>query len=312
MLQLPVLKKRMSKLPWHFSPSLVETELERLLPALPAASERGLFSLREAMRGAALCGGGKLTRPMLLLEAAFVVGGPDFEVERALGAACALELIHAYSLVHDDLPAMDDAQTRRGKPACHILHGEATAILAGDALQTLAFESVTNCESEPKMVLEVVKLIAQASGEAGMAGGQALDLDWTRDGGTRQISPLQLTQLHALKTGALIRVAAHAGAILGGGTELQIAALRRYGAFVGRAFQLWDDVLDVIGDPAVMGKASTDAQNDKMTAPAVFGLENAQRMAREASENAARALQEFGPEAETLRQLALFIVQRNK
>jgi len=301
----------MSKLLWHFSPSSIEAELERLLPALPAGSERGVRVLRDAMRGAALCGG-KLTRPMLLLESAFVVGGPNFAVERALGAACALELIHAYSLVHDDLPAMDDAQTRRGKPACHITHGEATAILAGDALQTLAFESVTHCGGEAHIVLQVVRLIAQAAGQAGMAGGQALDLDWTRDGGTRQISPDQLTQLHALKTGALIRVAAHAGAILGGGNEPQVESLRRYGAHLGRAFQLWDDVLDVIGDPAVMGKASTDAQNDKMTAPAVFGLENAQRMAREASENAVDALQSFGPEAQTLRQLALFIVQRNK
>ncbi len=301
----------MSKLSWHFPPSLVEAELERLLPALPETSERGVFCLREAMRGATLCGG-KLTRPMLLLESAFVVGGADFPIENALGAACALELIHAYSLVHDDLPAMDDAQTRRGKAACHIEYGEATAILAGDALQTLAFESVTNCQGEAETVIEVVKLIAQAAGERGMAGGQALDLDWTRDGGSRQISPAQLTELHALKTGALIRVAAQAGAILGGGTEPQIESLRRYGENVGRAFQLWDDVLDVIGDPAVMGKASTDAQNDKMTAPAVFGLENAQRMAREASENAVDALAAFGQEADGLRQLSRFIVQRNK
>ncbi len=301
----------MSTLSWHFPPSLIEAELERLLPALPATSERGVLSLRDAMRDSALCGG-KMTRPLLLLEAAFVVGGPNFPLQNALGAACALELIHAYSLVHDDLPAMDDAQTRRGKPACHIAYGEATAILAGDALQTLAFESVTNCEGDARIVLQVARLIAQATGEAGMAGGQALDLDWTRDGGTRQITPPQLTELHALKTGALIRVAAHAGAILGGGDEPQIESLRRYGENLGRAFQLWDDVLDVIGDPAVMGKASTDAQNDKMTAPAVFGLENAQRMAREASENAVDSLAAFGQEAETLRQLALFIVQRNK
>ncbi|PQV63379.1 farnesyl-diphosphate synthase [Abditibacterium utsteinense] len=301
----------MSTLLWHFSPSLIESELERLLPPLPESSERGVHHLREAMRGAALQGG-KLTRPLLLLEAAFVVGGRDFDVKKALGAACALELIHAYSLVHDDLPAMDNAQTRRGKPCCHITYGEATAILAGDALQTLAFESVTNCEAEAHTVLEVVKLIAIATGEAGMAGGQALDLDWTNDGGTRQISPEQLTQLHALKTGALIRVAAHAGAILAGGNEQQVEALRLYGENLGRAFQLWDDVLDIIGDPEVMGKASTDSQNDKMTAPAVFGLENAQRMARQASESAVGALENFGPEAQTLRDLARFIVQRNK
>ncbi|MBW3635489.1 MAG: polyprenyl synthetase family protein, partial [Armatimonadetes bacterium] len=129
---------------------------------------------------------------------------------------------------------------------------------------------------------------------------------------SRAISPAQLTQLHALKTGALIRVAAHAGAILGGGNEPQIEALRCYGENLGRAFQLWDDVLDVIGDPQITGKASSDAQNDKMSAPVVFGLENAQRLAREASETAVAALQEFGNEAQTLRNLANFVVERNK
>jgi geranylgeranyl pyrophosphate synthase len=207
---------------------------------------------------------------------------------------------------------MDDAQTRRGKPCCHIVWGEATAILAGDALQTLAFEAVTHCETDAATVVQVIRLIAQASGELGMAGGQAIDLDWTRDGGSRAISPAELTQLHALKTGALIRVAAHAGAILGGGDERQVEDLRRYGENLGRAFQLWDDVLDVIGDPQITGKASSDAQNDKMSAPAVLGLENAQRLAREASENAVAALQGFGSEAETLRNLANFVVERNK
>ena len=301
----------MQELIWRFSPALVEAELEKFLPALPDAAERGLRSLRCAMRCGSL-GGGKLTRPQLLLEAAALVGGPDFRVEAALGAACALELIHSYSLVHDDLPAMDDAQTRRGKPCCHIEWGEANAILAGDALQTLAFEAITYCENDPKIVLEVVRLVAQASGEMGMAGGQAIDLDWTCDGGSRAISGEQLTQLHALKTGALIRVSAHAGAVLGGGNADQIAHLRAYGENLGRAFQLWDDVLDVIGDPDVMGKASSDAQNDKMTAPAVFGLENAQRLAREASLNAVNALEPFGTEAQTLRNLASFVVQRDK
>ncbi|HEX8465222.1 MAG TPA: farnesyl diphosphate synthase [Abditibacterium sp.] len=301
----------MSELNWHFPPALVERELELLLPALAPGAERGLRSLRDAMRSGTL-GGGKLTRPQLLLESAFIVGGAAFDPHHALGAACALELIHSYSLVHDDLPAMDDAQTRRGKPCCHVEYGEATAILAGDALQTLAFEAITHCTAAPATVLQVVKLVAQAAGELGMAGGQAIDLDWTRDGGSRAISPAQLTQLHALKTGALIRVAAHAGAVLGGGDEPQVEALRCYGENLGRAFQLWDDVLDVIGDPAVMGKASSDAQNDKMTAPAVFGLENAQRLARQASEGAIDALAPFGEEAQTLRHLARFVVERNK
>lgn len=301
----------MSELIWRFPPSLIEAELERWLPALPDATERGLRHLREAMRDSALCGG-KLTRPLLLLEAASLVGGASFAPRQALGAACALEFIHSYSLIHDDLPAMDDAQTRRGQPCCHLKWGEATAILAGDALQTLAFEAITDCEGDAATTLQVVRLIAQASGEAGMAGGQAIDLDWTRDGGSRQISEAQLTQLHALKTGALIRVAAHAGAILGGGDARQVESLRFYGENLGRAFQIWDDVLDVIGDPSVTGKASSDAQNDKMTAPAVFGLEKAQRLARQASENAVAALQNFGSEAQTLRQLARFIVERDR
>ena len=188
----------MSALSWHFPPSLVEAELENLLRALPSDTARGLCHLRQAMRDGTLSGG-KLTRPQLLLEAAFVVGGRDFEPKKALGAACALELIHSYSLIHDDLPAMDDAQTRRGNPCCHIVWGEATAILAGDALQTLAFEAVTHCQTDAATVVRVIRLIAQASGELGMAGGQAIDLDWTRDGGSRAISPAESNRSPAVR-----------------------------------------------------------------------------------------------------------------
>lgn len=305
----------MSELAWRFPPSYVEAELDRLLPKSVAGEEMGLAVLRDAMRHGVL-NGGKRLRPQLLLEAAAVTGGADFDPVRALPAACALELIHSYSLVHDDLPAMDDASTRRGRPTVHKEYGEANAILAGDALQTLAFEvlAATPLRSgeDAAMVLRVVGLIAHASGEAGMAGGQSVDISWTQYEGEHEISADQLTQMHALKTGALLRASAECGAILGGGDDRQVQALRTYGENVGRAFQIWDDVLDVEGDPAITGKASSDATNNKMTFTAVYGIERAKELAREASQTAISVLEAFGPEAETLRALARYVVQRNK
>ena len=301
----------MKSLPWHYSPALIEEALAQWLPAPAPDGERGLARLQNAMRYAALSGG-KRTRPLLLLESAHAAfrathSRGELELQPALDAACAIELIHAYSLIHDDLPAMDDAPTRRGRATCHIEFGEAMAILAGDALQTLAMEVVARCGD-----LRVVTLLARASGVQGMAGGQAMDIDWTRYEGDKRISGAQLGQLHALKTGALIGACAHAGALLGGGQEAQVAALRDYGGHLGRAFQIWDDVLDVEGDPDVTGKASSDAANDKMTFPALYGLEKTKTMAREARDCALQALDEFGDEANTLRALARFVVAREK
>ncbi len=298
-------------LPWNFPPDLVEDALQNLLPAACESEEVGLWRLRCAMRHG-LFSGGKRLRSQLVLEAAGLVGGADFRPEIALDAACALELIHAYSLIHDDLPSMDDADTRRGRPSVHREYGEAMAILAGDALLTLAFEVGASDKAEPKTALRALKLIAKAAGEIGMVGGQSLDIAWTRFDGETAISGVQLTQIHALKTGALIAVAAEVGAVLGGGSEEQIAALRTYGENLGRAFQLHDDVLDVEGDPEVTGKASSDAENDKMSAPAVFGLEKTKVLAEEAALNAVAALAAFGPEAQTLRDLARFVVERKK
>ena len=300
----------MKSLPWHYAPELIEDALAQLLPAPAPGDERGLARLQNAMRYSAL-GGGKRTRPLLLLESAGAVFRAahregELDLQPALDAACAIELIHAYSLIHDDLPAMDDAPTRRGRATCHIEFGEAMAILAGDALQTLAMEVVARAGD-----LDVVILVAQASGIGGMAGGQAMDIDWTRYEGDNRISGAQLSRLHALKTGALIGACAHAGAILGGGTEHHVAALRDYGAHLGRSFQIWDDVLDVEGDPDVTGKASSDAANDKMTFPALYGLDKTKAMAREARDCALRALEGFGSEADTLRALARFVVARN-
>lgn len=296
----------MNEIPWHYSPAIIEDALADWLPAPAPDAERGLAILSDAMRYAAL-GGGKRTRPLLLLESAFAVGGSALDVKPALDAACAIEMIHAYSLIHDDLPAMDDAPTRRGRATCHIEFGEAIAILAGDALQTLAMEALASAGN-----LSVVTLVARAAGVAGMAGGQAMDIDWTRFEGENQISGAQLGRLHALKTGALIQASAEAGAILGGGGCSHVAAIRDYGAHLGRSFQIWDDVLDVEGDPEIMGKASTDAANDKMTFPALYGLDRAKTMAFEARDCAVSALESFGAEADGLRALARFVVARNK
>ena len=301
----------MTGLPWHYSPALIEEALAQLLPSPAPDAERGLARLQAAMRYAALSGG-KRTRPLLLLESAGAVhrasrSQGEFNVQPALNAACAVELIHAYSLIHDDLPAMDDAATRRGRATCHIEFGEAMAILAGDALQTLAMEVVARAGN-----LDVVILLARASGVMGMAGGQAMDIDWTRFEGENRISGAQLSRLHALKTGALIGASAEAGAILGGGNSAQVAALRDYGAHLGRSFQIWDDVLDVEGDPEIMGKASSDAANDKMTFPALYGLQKTKTMAREARDCALESLGEFGAEADALRALARFVIERNK
>ena len=301
----------MTPLPWRFSPAIIEEALELWLPEPAPDAERGLALLAQSMRYATLSGG-KRTRPLLLLETAYTVhrasgAQGELELQPALDAACAIEMIHAYSLIHDDLPAMDDAPTRRGRATCHIEFGDAMAILAGDALQTLAMEALARAGD-----LGVVTLVARAAGAAGMAGGQAMDIDWTRWEGDNRISGAQLSRLHALKTGALIQASAEAGAILGGGQSNHVAALRDYGAHLGRSFQIWDDVLDVEGDPAIMGKASTDAANDKMTFPALYGLDTTKKMAFEARDCAVCALDGFGDEADGLRALARFVVTRDK
>lgn len=316
----------MSEINWRFGAETIDNYLQTLLPAPKKSGERGLNQLTGAMRYAVFSDG-KRTRPLLLLEAAscvhFARESKDllFDLEMALPPACALELIHAYSLVHDDLPAMDNADTRRGQPSTHKKWGEAMAVLAGDALQTLAFEVAARIPDddfwvsaeEPLRHLRVVRLIAEAAGLQGMAGGQALDIDWTQDEDDRaKISGKQLAQLQAMKTGALLRVASQCGAILGGGDKEQIEALRQYGEHLGRAFQIWDDVLDVEGDPQVMGKASSDADNLKMTYPAVFGMDESKRLARESSEAAHTSLQNFQTEADALRQLARFVIERQK
>lgn len=261
------------------------------------SAPRGLVEAMEY----SLMAGGKRLRPALALGAARVLGADE---ALALPAACALEMIHTYSLIHDDLPAMDNDDLRRGRPTAHKAFGEATAILAGDALLTLAFEVLAeagNCA--------VIREIAWASGVGGMAGGQYIDLQ--SEG--KQLTLAELREIHRCKTGALIRVAVRSGALLAGASPNALAALTIYGEHVGLAFQIADDILDVVGDEAAIGKpVGSDVANEKATYPALLGLEQARTLAREAADAAIAALQDFGPEAHIFRKLADFIVDRDR
>lgn len=264
-------------------------------------SWREASPLLEEAASYSLFAGGKRIRPALVLGAAEIVAGTD---ACALPAACAIEMIHTYSLIHDDLPAMDDDDLRRGKPTLHKVYGEAIAILAGDALLTMAFDLLAQTGN-----MQVVREVAQASGPCGMAGGQALDLQC--EGHCVGLETLQV--IHARKTGALIRVSLRSGAILAGADAAQMAALTRYGDYLGLAFQIADDILDVVGQEAAMGKpAGSDAAHAKSTYPALMGLERARDYADAAAADAVAALSLFGAEADVFRALARYVVTRDK
>jgi farnesyl diphosphate synthase len=282
--------------------SAVEARLDRLLPESRA---RGPAGLGQAMRYAVL-GGGKRLRPLLLTESArlFGVTEPD-----ALPAACALECVHCYSLVHDDLPAMDDDAVRRGRPTLHLAFNEATAILAGDALLTLAFEILSDPDSHPDPAIraELVFLLAKAGGWQGMALGQALDLNPKR----RDFSAAEIVTMQALKTGALVRFAAEAGAVLGHAAPAERATLLAYASAFGQAFQLADDLLDAQGDAAALGKAvAKDEAQGKATLVALLGVEAAQAKLAGLVAEAEAALSPFGARAATLVEAARFVAER--
>jgi len=244
---------------------------------------------------------GKRLRPALVLGACEAICG---DVAPALPAACAIELIHTYSLVHDDLPCMDDDAIRRGMATVHKKYGEATAVLVGDGLQAMAFEMLTQVRAAV-----VAREIAQAAGPGGMVGGQFLDVE--SEG--RRIPLEAVRRLHRLKTGALIRVSTRAGARIGKAKPAQITALTHYGEHLGLAFQIIDDILDEIGDDDVMGKRSgKDRARNKSTYPALVGLAEAQRLAQEAKDRALGALTGFGSEADALRALAQYVVERRR
>jgi len=284
--------------------SAVEARLDRLLPLsrAPAPEQTGLG---QAMRYAAL-GGGKRLRPFLLIESARLFG---VEEDHALPAACALECVHCYSLVHDDLPAMDDDALRRGRPTLHLAFDEATAILAGDALLTLAFELLSDPSTDPDPAIraELVLLLAKAGGWQGMALGQALDLSPAR----QDFAAADIAKMQALKTGALFRFACEGGAVLGRASPSERTALLAYASAFGQAFQLADDLLDAEGDAAALGKAvAKDEAHGKATLVALLGVDGAKARLAGLVAEAQAALGPFGAKAATLAAASRFVTER--
>ncbi|MDR5818427.1 MULTISPECIES: farnesyl diphosphate synthase [unclassified Caballeronia] len=280
----------------------VETALEHYLPGTDVAPAR----LHEAMRYAVL-GGGKRVRPLLVHAAGELTGASAQAVE---AASAALEMIHVYSLVHDDMPAMDDDALRRGKPTVHIQYDEATALLVGDALQSQAFVALTAAGNglNDTQQAALVRELAVASGSLGMAGGQAIDLESVG----RKLSRPELETMHRKKTGALLRASVRMGALAGATPDAEaLAALDQYAAAVGLAFQVVDDILDVTADSATLGKtAGKDAQHDKPTYVSIIGLDASRELAAQLGRDAHGAIQPFGPRGQRLAELADLVVNR--
>jgi farnesyl diphosphate synthase len=292
----------------------IEDLLDRLLSATPAPGETSRPArLVEAIRYSSL-GGGKRFRPFLVAESAALFAVPR---QHALMAGAALECVHCYSLVHDDLPAMDNDDLRRGQPTAHKAFDQATAILAGDGLLTFAFDILSRREThpDPAVRIELVTGLARAAGLGGMVGGQMLDLAaegrFTGDGPQR-LGENEVRTLQAMKTGALLRFACDAGGMLGSATPPQRKALERYGAAVGQAFQIADDLLDLEGDPALVGKSTgKDAVAGKATMVGVLGGAGAKARLRELVAEAEQALAPFGPGADILIEGAHFVADRH-
>jgi geranylgeranyl diphosphate synthase type II len=290
--------------------ALVDETLEKLLASTPELPE----SLRKAMRYS-LFAGGKRLRPTLVLAAAECCG---LAPRKALKTAAALEMIHTYSLIHDDLPAMDDDDLRRGKPTNHKVFGEAMAILAGDGLLTKAFEAAAENAADLKLngraAAELIRLIAFGAGGEGMVGGQVADL--AAEGASKKLSGKSAARLlesvHRRKTGALIVASLDAGALLAGAAKVQREALCAFGESIGLAFQIADDVLDVVGDKKKMGKLGSDRDNDKLTYASLYGVDGARAKARAAVEMAHAQLEPFGARAKVLHELADYIISRDK
>jgi geranylgeranyl diphosphate synthase type II len=279
---------------------IIESALDRLLPAAVTQPP----TIHEAMRYSVFAGGKRL-RPMLCLEASRVFSP---EIQFALEAGCALEFIHTYSLIHDDLPALDNDDLRRGKPTCHKKFGEATAILAGDGLLTLAFETLSKISLDPARRVEIIREVATSAGTRdGMVGGQVADLE--AEG--KPVTEETLEYIHRSKTAALIRASIVAGAICGGAAEGDVAHLRSFGENIGWAFQVVDDILDVEESSAALGKtAGKDQAQQKATYPALFGLPKSHAFAKELAERALGEIARYGDRAERLRELAEFLVLR--
>lgn len=288
----------------HDRSGLVDQALDCWLPGENIL----LNTLHQSMRYSIFAGGKRL-RPIMVIAASEAVGGT---AQQVMHAACALEMIHTYSLIHDDLPAMDDDDFRRGRPTNHKTYGEAAAILAGDALLTDAFrllaDDKANMAVPPATVLRVIELVARFAGSQGMVGGQVVDME--SEG--KEIDFPTLEYIHTHKTGGLILASVQAGALLGGGDEKQFAALTRFGGAAGLAFQIADDILDVVGDQAKLGKdIGSDQARGKATYPALLGLAEARQRASELVDIAIEALTPLGAQAKTLQELARYIVERN-
>jgi geranylgeranyl diphosphate synthase, type II len=303
--------ERLVALPTTDQPS--ELDAARLRPRIDAALDHYSHfdagcppQLAAAIRYALLAPGKRL-RPQLVLLAADACGGP---VDGALPAACAVEMVHAYSLVHDDLPAMDDDDLRRGRPTCHVAYGEAVAILVGDALLARSFEVLAREIKPPALAAECCAVLARAAGATALVGGQADDLALEAAGdidGDRNA----LEAIHARKTGALIMASLELGGIAAGGTSTQLSALQAFGRNLGLAFQITDDLLDVSGNEDAMGKrVAKDAGRGKRTFPQLLGVDESRRQAAKLIDDACGMIELFGPRAEPLRKLARFVATR--
>lgn len=280
--------------------SIVDAALDAFLP--PAAENPEL--VHEAMRYSTL-DGGKRIRPVLALAACEAIGGT---IEAAMPAACALECIHAFSLIHDDLPCMDDDDLRRGRPTAHRVYGEAMALLAGDALFALAFQLMSAVEDVPgNTIVKVWQRIAEAAGTKGMVGGQVLDM--LAEGHKAELPEVE--EIHRRKTGALLETSVVVGAMLGGGNDEQVEAFSTYGTNIGLAFQIADDILDIRGDAEKLGKPiGSDLKHEKSTYPSLIGIEKSIELGNKAVSDAIDALSIFDTKADPLRAIARFIMDR--
>lgn len=282
---------------------LVEDLLIEMLPKTAVYQKSVIDSMEYSLKA-----GGKRLRPILLIEACRALGG---DVKKAYPFACAVEMIHTYSLIHDDLPAMDDDDLRRGKPTNHKVFGEGIAILAGDGLLNYAHELMIKSiveDIENKSLPRAAYEISNAAGVYGMIGGQCADLE----GEGKPVDLKTLEFIHRHKTGALITAPLKAGAIIGGATKEQLESIEKYGEAIGLAFQITDDILDVVGDEKSLGKkVGSDEANEKSTYPSIYGLEESRKMAREQLEKALKQLEAFKDEADFFRELAKHIVERD-
>lgn len=287
---------------WQAKCVIIEQRLQELLHPKSTYPP----TIHQAMRYSVLAGGKRL-RPVLVIAAAEAVGG---KLEEVLDIACAMEMIHTYSLIHDDLPAMDNDDYRRGKPTSHKVYGEGIAILAGDALLTYAFEVMAAAKiSDQGRLLTVMREIAQAAGTLGMIGGQVIDLESVG----KQIDHQTLEYIHRAKTGALFRASLRAGAILAGATEEQLTCLTEYAEHFGLAFQITDDILDIVGDEQKIGKpVGSDMKNMKVTYPSLFTLPVARKMAEETIGKALTCLDQTGLHSPFLRALVEYLAKREQ